>query len=110
MKLDKKYMLLGLCIVIFLNAHGQFKNYNTEREIWYLGTVYDRDNHSIEGLINYNFVVDNIRFKVDNEITTLIPKNISKFILEYSSSIKYEFYSIPFDFQKRGKEVPTFFS
>ena len=109
MSLCKLRISLLLTFIIVIPVKGQFKNYNTESEIWYHGTVYDNQGNATDGLINYNFVVDNIRLKVGDEITTLIPKNVSRFTLEDSTSSKHDFYSVPFDFQKQGREVPTFF-
>lgn len=88
---------------------AQFKNYNTEDQFWYDGTVVLNSGEALTGTINYNFVMDLVKIKSpDGEIKTLIPSNVSHFVLSDSSNTN-NFYSLPFDIYDQEKRNRTFF-
>lgn len=91
------------------SVHAQYKNYNTESSIWHQGFVVTGEGRKISGTINYNFVVDQIRFKsASGEVKTLIPRNTRSFTLVDSTGTRV-FHSLPHDLKKNGRKVSTFF-
>ena len=109
----KRLPILTL-IFIFISLsepRAQYKNYNTEKEIWSEGEIIDRSGRKIKGLVNYNFVVDQVRVQLPSgEIITKIPSNTRSFTIVDSTGTQ-TYRSLPCDILENGRSrlIPTFF-
>lgn len=83
-------------------------NFTNEHDNWYEGVVYDINGMKKSGYINYNYVVDNLRFKQKKEIRTLTSKNISSFNVRIGEEVR-KFYAIPYKNLDSGREYLHFF-
>lgn len=95
--------------MISFEVKAQFKNYNTEKEIWKEGVLYPISGEKIEGEINYNFVVDQVRVRAPGrEEQIFVPHSVNYFIVEDSTEVQVS-YSLQFDYLKKGNRVYTIF-
>lgn len=105
--------LRNLLVVAFLfslnHVFAQFNHYNTEKEIWNQGEVYLNSGEVLVGLVNYNFVTDQVRVDQNGDIQTFLPQRVSSFILDDTLGNLAQYVSLPFDLKNTGKKVPSFF-
>ncbi len=107
----KLFVALGGFLILFplTSLKAQFKNYNTEKDIWYDGTITDQSGKTARGLINYNFVVDQVKIKfASGKVQTMIPNNTRSFTIS-DANVTQTFHSLPFDLKGNGRHVNTFF-
>lgn len=105
------FVILLLVSILGLRSEllAQFKNYNTEDQFWYDGTVVLNSGEELNGRVNYNFVVDIVRVEQESgTLRALIPNKVSHFFFN-DSSITRTFYSLPFDIIDQEQRNRTFF-
>lgn len=105
-----QYILIILLVFSLIDhCNAQFKNYNTEQEYWYEGAVYNAQGKGAEGLVNYNFVTDLVRFELNGVQKTLSPANIAAFVMRDSTGTQRRFYALPHSEFNSGKHGYQFF-
>lgn len=102
---EMKWFLIAFLAVVCVCANAQTKNYNTENEKWFVGTVHLKNGQSVSGRLNYNFVVDQL--KVEDNLGK--QKNhgaisVARFEL-WDSQEKRTFHSLPLSLNEKGKVV-----
>ena len=105
-------LLLLFCtsLLVSFKSLGQFKNYNTENERWFPGTVRTMENETLEGELNYNFVSQALRLRQPGQIETLNAEQVIYFELEQENNAPKVFYSLPYKDEAFDRERSVFFS
>lgn len=99
--------LLLLSVVSFANA--QFKNYNNEQDLWFPGHIFLDSEEVLSGDINYNFVTDQLRFKLGEDIQTLPADRVISFQFTTDQVTEINYITAPYDLYGSGYKRDTFF-
>ena len=107
----------GICIFLLGIAlcavnHGlfaQFRNDITESQYFSEGTVYRPGGKELDGMVNYNFVDDQVTLRTSNgDEKTFTARDLTWFVMEDSVGTG-RYYSLPFDVKQVGMPEMTFF-
>ncbi|ELR72737.1 hypothetical protein C900_01116 [Fulvivirga imtechensis AK7] len=98
-------------LIVFVtsaNVSGQYRNFNTERNIWKNGLIKLENGSAVKTTINFNFVSGTLTAKEGKEEIIYTPHQVQYFEI-YSGKEKALFYSLPYDFDENGEVTLAFF-